>query len=243
MPKIFGELQEASLENRASDPAPNTTGRIWNNTTEGRIKTDDGTIKRALLRNDQKAVIGNSGTAADNIRFNRAAASVLQLLQGSNVTPEGTLAASALAQLSSRLENYTDAAKPAPGNPGRLIFITDLLEVQFDNGVTWLSTSGVSGGWGAGGVSFLSGNTVLSSGDNRRILICDSSGGSFNIQLPAPAANFLLTIKDQLGTFNDFPVTLTRASGFLVEGLASDYVLRGASGTWNLFSDGTSYYF
>lgn len=245
MPKFYGELQEASLENLSSDPGGNVAGRVWRNTTENRVKTDDGTIKRALLRNDDKLAIGNSGTANDNIRLNRAAASVLQLLQGGNATAEGALSVSALAQLSARLENYLDAGKPAPGNPGRLIFVTDLLEVQYDNGATWLGIAGAgTGGWGALGVTTVSSNTVLTSGDAKRILMCDSSGGAFNIQLPAPAANFLLTLKDFLGTFAANNVTLTRSNPAVkIEGLASDYALAADFGSWDLVCDGVDYYF
>lgn len=244
MPKFYGELQEASLENLSADPSANIAGRVWRNTTENRVKTDDGATKRALLRNDDKLVIGNSGTAAENVRLNRAAANVLQLLQGSNVTAEGALSTTALAQLSSRLENYADAGKPAPGNPGRLIFVTDLLEVQYDNGATWLSIAGSSGGFGALGVLLVNSNLVLTSGDNRRILNLDSSGGSFNIELPAPAANFLLTIKDFIGSLAAFPVTLTRSGpGVQIEGLAADYVLQADFGAWELYCDGTNYYF
>lgn len=245
MPKFFGELQEASLENLASDPAGNVAGRIWSNTTEGRVKSDNGTVKRAFLKNDDKLVIGNSGTAADNIRANRAAAGVLQLLLGSSVAAEGALSATAIAQLSSRLENYLDAGKPAPGNPGRLIWVTDLLEVQYDNGATWLSIAGAgTGGWGALGVTTVSGNTVLTSGDNKRILLCNTTGGAFNIELPTPASNFLLTIKDYLGLFGTNPVTLTRSAPTVgIEGLDSDYILEANYGSWSLVCDGADYYF
>lgn len=245
MPKFFGEIKEATLENLASDPVANTTGRIWNNTTEGRVKLDNGLIKRAFLQNNDKLHIGNSGTAAENVRLNRAAASVLQLLQGSNTTPEGTLSATALAQISSRLENYPDASKPAPGNPGRLIYVTDLLEVQYDNGATWLSVAGTgSGGWGALGITNISANTVLTSGDAKRILLCDSTLGSFNITLPAPTSNFLLSVKDELGTFGTNPVTLVRPNPIVrIEGLTTDYVMRANYGSWNIVCDGTDYYF
>jgi len=244
MPKFFGEIKEASLENLAADPVANTQGRIWNNTTEGRVKLDSGTNKRAFLRNDDKLHIGNSGTAAENVRLNRAAASVLQFLLGSNVTPEGTLSAANLAQLSSRLENYPDASKPAPGNPGRLIYVTDLLEVQYDNGATWLSVAGTgSGGWGALGITNISANTVLTSGDAKRILLCDTTLAAFTVELPAASANFLITIKDQFGQFGTNSVTLTRPSpATKIEGLASDYVLRANYGSWNILCDGTDYY-
>lgn len=244
MPKFFGEMKEASLESLSSDPSASTQGRIWYDSAEDKIKLDNGSNKRALLRNDANLHIGNSGTAADNLRLNRAALGVLQLLLASNVTAEGSLATSLMGQLSARLENYTDAGKPAPGNPGRIIFVTDLLEIQFDTGATWLSTSGISGGWGALGVTVLNSNTILTSGDNKRILFADSTAGSFNIQLPAPSSNFLLTIKDYLGAFQDFPVTLTRSgAGVEIEGLASDYELSAAYGAWNLVCDGTDYFF
>lgn len=246
MPKFFGELKEATLENRTSDPSANTQGRIWLDQTVGKAKLDDGTTKRALLRNDDKLVVGNSVTADDNVRFNRAAASVLQLLQGGNATVEGALSASALAQLSSRLENYLDAGKPAPGNPGRLIYVTDLLEVQYDNGATWLSIAGASGGYGALGVTVVTSNTVLTSGDAKRVYMCNSSAGSFTIELPSPSANLLFSFKDFLGHFEEFPVTILRPSGSpttRIEGLEADYILRANYGSWNLICDGTHYYF
>jgi len=245
MPRIFGEIKDVSLENLASDPVANTQGRIWNNTTEGKPKLDNGTIKRALLLNNDKLFIGNSGTVADNLRLNRAAASVLQLLKADDVTAEGALSATGLAQLSSRLENYVDAGKPAFGNAGRLIFVTDLNEVQYDNGSTWLSIAGSgSGGFGALGVTVINSNTVLTSGDDKRILLCDSSAGSFTIELPTPVTNFLLTVKDLLGTFDEFPVTLTRsAPGDFIEGRAADYDMVAPHGAWSLFCDGSTYYF
>lgn len=245
MPKFFGEIKEASLESLASDPSANTQGRIWLNTTTGQPKIDSGTQKRSFLLNDEKLVIGNDGTANNNVRANRAGAGILQLLLGGNTTVEGTLSASQIAILSSRLENYLDAGKPAFGNPGRLIFVSDLNEVQYDNGSSWLSIAGTgSGGWGALGVTAISSNTVLTSGDAKRILLCDPTLASFTIELPAPAANFLITIKDQLGIFNSKPVTLTRSAPTVkIEGLAADYVLQSNYGSWNILCDGTDYFF
>jgi hypothetical protein len=136
MPKFYSELQEASLENLASDPSGTVAGRVWHNTTEVRVKTDDGTNKRALLRNDQKCVIGNNGTAANNIRLHRGASGVIQFVQGGDSTAEGTLS-TALNQISGRVENYTNAGKPAAANAGRLVWLTDLGEVKVDTGATY----------------------------------------------------------------------------------------------------------
>lgn len=135
MPKIYGQLEEASLETRASDPSASTAGRIWRNSTEERVKTDDGTNKRALLRNDAKCVIGNSGTASQNIRAHRGAAGVLQFVTGDDATAEGSLSTT-LNQISGRLENYTAAGQPSAGNAGRLTWTTDTSEVRIDNGST-----------------------------------------------------------------------------------------------------------
>lgn len=151
MPTILGELKSACLEVLSSDPTGPTQGRIWYNTTEEKIKFDDGSGIRALLRNDLKLIIGNSGTAASNIRLNRAAAGVLQLILGDDSTAEGSLS-TILAQLSSRLENYLDAGKPTFGNAGRLIYVTDLNEIQFDTGSTWNTVgSGVDSASNVGG--------------------------------------------------------------------------------------------
>lgn len=133
MPKIYGEIQEASLENLASDPSANTAGRIWHNTATGLVKVDNGTNKRALLRNDDKAVIGNNGTANNNIRLHRGASEVLQFVPGGDTTAEGTLATS-LAQVSAQLENYTTAGQPAAGNAGRVIWNTTDSELRVDDG-------------------------------------------------------------------------------------------------------------
>ncbi len=136
MPKILGELQDACVENRASDPASSTAGRIWRNTTEERVKTDDGTNKRALLRNDAKAVIGNNGTANNNIRFHRGAAETLQLTQGDDATAEGSMSTS-LAKLSAKIESYLTGSLPAVGNIGRPSYSTDDDTIYVDTGAVW----------------------------------------------------------------------------------------------------------
>lgn len=143
--KVFGSLEQASLESVAGDPSGNVVGRIHWDTTALRAKIDDGTDKLALLRNDQKLIIGNNVTANSNVRLHRGATTVLQFVPGGNTTAEGTLSTS-LGQISARLENYTDAGKPAFGNAGRVIYVTDLAELQFDDGASWSAVgSGITG--------------------------------------------------------------------------------------------------
>lgn len=136
MPKFYSELQEASLETLSTDPSRTSTGRIWNNSTENRIKTDDGSTKRALLRNDTKCVIGNSGTTANNIRFHRGGNALLQFVLASDATAEGSTSNS-LAQISVRAANYTSGTRPTAANAGRLIWETDTSLVKVDNGAGW----------------------------------------------------------------------------------------------------------
>ena len=78
--------------------------------------------------------------------MNRAATTVLQFLPGNDATAEGSLSTT-LAQISARLENYTDGTKPAAGNAGRIIYLTDLQTFMGDNGTSYAPL----GGGGAGG--------------------------------------------------------------------------------------------
>ena len=151
MPKFYSELQEASLENLASDPAGTVAGRVWHNTTTTQVKTNDGTNARALLRNDQKIILGNNGTAANNVRLNRSANGVIQVVPGDDATAEGSDATS-ISQISARMENFTDAGKPAAGNAGRVVWLTDLLSAQVDNGTSYQS---LGGGGGGGALRFI----------------------------------------------------------------------------------------
>lgn len=175
MPLILGELQSATLENLSSDPSGNVGARIWFNTTSGQIKLDDGSAKRALLRNDQKAIIGNSGTPAENIRLHRGDAGVLQFVEGDDATAEGSLSSS-LNQISARFENYTDAGKPSFGNAGRIIYITDLSELQFDTGLAWTTVgSGVDDGVNVGGFAEVFKDRLVTDLRFRTIQSSDSS--------------------------------------------------------------------
>lgn len=141
---IWSQLENASLENKSADYSAGVAGRFWWNRTTGQIKVDDGTNIRAVLRNDAKALIGNSGTASQNIRFHRGASGVLQFTLGDDATSEGSLTTS-LNQISARLENYTDAGKPAAGNAGRVIWTTDLTRLQVDTGSGWSPITSATG--------------------------------------------------------------------------------------------------
>jgi len=134
--KFFGQLEEASLEQLSSDPIDNTQGRIFQNTTEGRTKIDDGVSKKALLRNDDKMIIGNDGTAANNARVHKSTNETIQIARGDDTTAEG-VAATLFGQLGARSENFLNAGLPAAGNIGRKNYITDQKVEGVDDGVNW----------------------------------------------------------------------------------------------------------
>lgn len=144
--QVYSDLKVASFESLASDPAAGTAGRFFLNSTSGLFKIDNGTNIRSFLLNDQNLVIGNNGTASSNVRINRAGTAVLQFVPGNDVTAEGSLSTS-LAQLSFRHEVYTDGTKPAAGNSGRIIYLSDLQTFMGDNGTSYAPL----GGGGAGG--------------------------------------------------------------------------------------------
>jgi hypothetical protein len=141
---VHGQLLRAQLENSGSDYATTLRGGIWLNTVTNRVNFADGTVVKSFLLNDDKIIVGTNGTAATNVRLFRAGTGVLQFALGNDVTAEGTLAIS-VAQVSSRVENYTFAGRPAPGNPGRIIWVTDQLKNQVDTGAAWIDISGGTG--------------------------------------------------------------------------------------------------
>lgn len=203
---IYGELQSATLENLASDPPGNVAGRIWNNTTEVKVKIDDGALKRALLKNDQHLVIGNSATASQNTRLHRGAANLLQFVKADDVTAEGTPSTS-LTQVSARMENYTDAGLPAFGNIGRLAYITDTTSFAFDNGSAWdkirLLRPQIA-------QAVLSKTAAYAAAVGDGVSFNDASGAAYAISLPAASASNNgeeLVFKKTDSTFNAVTIT------------------------------------
>jgi hypothetical protein len=165
---------------------------------------------------------------------------VLQLVTNDDATSEGSFSPN-FANLSYLLESYTDAGKPAAGNAGRAIYVTDLGEIQIDNGVIWQAVGG-SPGLLSGGVVAKSANYTILSTDNKKIIICDSSGGAFNLTLPTPAAGFAISVKDKLGTFSTNNVTLVRAGSEKIENLAANYAMQADFGSYHIVSDGTDWF-
>lgn len=145
MAKIYGQIEYAQLHNLTAAPSAGKKGLIYWDTVLLKSFIDDGTSVLALLRNDTKCVFGTSGTAASNIRFHRGAAAVLQFVLGSDATAEASLSTS-LAQISAKHENYTVGTRPANGNAGRVIWVSDATTLQVDSGSAWIPVGGGGGG-------------------------------------------------------------------------------------------------
>ncbi len=140
---VYGELKNADLHNLSADPSAGIIGRIYWNTVTLKAMLDDGTNILAFLRNDQKMILGTSGTAASNVRINRAAAGVIQFVLGNDVTAEGSLS-TALAQLSFKHEAYATGSLPAAGAAGRIAWDTTTVTPKFDNGAAWFDLAPVT---------------------------------------------------------------------------------------------------
>jgi hypothetical protein len=64
MPLFYGELQQAHLENLASDPGTPAVGRIWNNTASSKAKIYDGTDNKVLVTETGTATLTNKTLTA-----------------------------------------------------------------------------------------------------------------------------------------------------------------------------------
>lgn len=136
--KVYGQLEYGQFHNLTSNPTAGKKGLMLFNTTDGKAYIDNGTVVRAFLLNDDKAIIGTNGTANSNIRFHRGAAGVLQLVLGGDATAEGSLSTS-LAQASLRVEGYATGSLPAAANAGRILWDTTLSALKIDTGAALLN--------------------------------------------------------------------------------------------------------
>ncbi len=140
--EVYGQLVSAAVENIAGDPSNTVSGRLYFNTLSSNLIFDDGTLKRTLLRNDYKIIIGTDGTQGNNVRIHHAGQGLLQFVTGSDTTAENSLS-TALAQIGFRTTNFS--TNPATGNTGRIIFSTAVNSLLFDNGSAFLQVSTLSG--------------------------------------------------------------------------------------------------
>ncbi len=242
---VYGNLERAALELLASDPSAagdKFTGRLWLNTTEVRAKFYNGAALIALLANDQKLVLGTSGTASTNIRLNRAGTGVLQVVTGDDVTAEGSLS-TALAQLSFKFETYTNAGLPAAGRAGRVAWVSDLLLLKYDNGSNWLTFASGSEGLASSGPATDALPYTIQTADAGKVFLYDTTSAAGTLTLPtSPASGFKFSLKDKGGAFATNNLTIARAAAESIEGVAGNYICAADYGVWHFFYDGTNWW-
>lgn len=150
MPKFYDELQEVQLQSltTAQETAVRLArvGGVWWNSDTSRVHVSEGTNAYAIFRNDAKFIVGNSGTASNNVRIYRSGASKLQFVKGDQTTAEGTVNNTSVAEICARAENYTGGGKPSAdaANAGRLIFNSTDGSIEYDNGGTWVQIGATS---------------------------------------------------------------------------------------------------
>lgn len=90
-------------------------------------------------------------------------------------------------------------------------------------------------------VQTLAGDLVLTSADNNKVLLV-STAAARSITLPAPAANFKITIKDKTGQAATNNITLVRNGSEAIEGVSANKLLQTNWGCFTIISDGTDYF-
>ena len=100
-------------------------------------------VSTAIALQAKSSTIGSSGTAASNVKLNRAGAGKVQAVLGNDATAEAS-EATTLAQFGFVAENYLNASKPtnATANKGRIIYVTDTNKFEYDTGAAWAGLGG-----------------------------------------------------------------------------------------------------
>ena len=83
--------------------------------------------------------------------------------------------------------------------------------------------------------------SAAATASNKRVHLCDSTGGAFTLTLPAPDADLFIPIKDSGGAAAAFNVTIATPGAETIDGLAS-YALVVNYESVTVVSDGTNYF-
>lgn len=239
---VYSQLKVASLENLSADPVLLPLGRVFFDTVLDRPKIKISSGVKQLVYTDDPVIIGTNGTAATNVKLHRAGTGIAQAILGSDATAEGSQATT-LAQFGFRNQNFTDAGKPAAGQAGRIIWLTDVLKLQYDTGSVWTDVGSLANPMTTGGDLIYggSGGTAVRLPNGSAGQYLASQGGtsapvwtSFaNTAYSAKSANYTATLADEVivvnATSGAITITLPLASG----NTGKKYTIKKSDGTVN----------
>lgn len=176
---IYSQLKVASLENLSTDPSLLPLGRVYLDTVLDRPKIKISSGVKQLLFKDDPVIIGTNATSSTNVKLHRAGTGIAQAVLGNDATAEGSQATT-LAQFGFRPQSFTDAGKPTFGQVGRIIWVSDLTKLQYDNGSTWVDVGSLANPMTTGGDLIYGGSggtaTRLANGTAGQVL--QSGGGT-----------------------------------------------------------------
>lgn len=82
---------------------------------------------------------------------------------------------------------------------------------------------------------------TLTAAHNGATFLVKSNLGAMTFNLPAPALNYNVTIKDRDGNFETNPCTLVRNGSETIEALAASFIMYASFGAWLFLTDGTNW--
>ena len=146
MPKFYSELQQASLENLASDPAAGVAGRIFRNTVDGKAKVDSGAAILSVVTETQTQTLTNKTLTSPTINT-----PVIDSIDGVTLTT-ATINTSTLNSPQLNTPTITimniDGQASTPANPSAGFY---KVYIKDDGRAYMLNSSGLESGLGSGG--------------------------------------------------------------------------------------------
>lgn len=85
-------------------------------------------------------------------------------------------------------------------------------------------------------------NYAADADDDGRIVLVDTSGGSYTVTLPTPSAGLMIGVKDATGDSNANPITIARNGSEEIDSGAADDIINTPFECKQYISDGTNWY-
>jgi len=252
----LGGLRAADLRNNNGTVGAVLIAAEGTGTSTALEVTADGSHTGVtIISQNSDAMIVDSMAGGNLVDFRRSTVSVLRIngpgsiiatpTSGQNFTVD-TLGAGAISLDSAAASNFTVSGAAADLTLGARAATIALNQAAPNNtlvaGFTATSIIGALNELRNSPTRTVTGvNDTLTAAD--AVVLLDSAGASRTLTLPAHVEGLRLFIVDAVGTFDSFPVTVARAAGGNIQGLAASYVysvpwgalqLVSVSGNWHI---------